>query len=382
MNYSGKAIIRAGELLIRDDLHAVSAQEKDHAMEVLSFWRSSHEKPLESAYTLLDKTSRVVDHNVIPAKRLKRTQSIVSKLKRMPGMKLKTIQDIGGCRAVVKSEKKVRKLVKALQKKHPNLSVKNDYINNPKPDGYRGIHLTGKFPYDVSNGQRKVEIQIRTKIQHSWATAVEIVDLFTGQALKSNQGNPEWTEMFLHAGNMFSLFEEITTDILVKGGLSQARNTILLNRLKTGTDKLTADQLAHSCEKLYFLSNKLNVLSRLEAFMKSLNVTKTHFAAAQAGGYALLEIDLQENVVHSTMFQPNKFDEAASRYLASEKKSAEEPRWISALVSTSAVGGLREAYPNYYADSSIFLRHLDLAKQIYKLYNPSGLNRAFKKLFN
>lgn len=382
MAYSGKAIIRAGDLLIQDSSDDISEADRHHAMGVLSFWRASHEHPLELAYTLLGKVAKPIDKEVIVAKRLKRTQSIVSKLKRMQGMKLKTMQDIGGCRAVVKNEKRVRKLVRTLENKHADLRVKNNYIENPKADGYRGIHLTGRFPAKKGPDQRKVEIQIRTKIQHSWATAVEIVDLFTGQTLKSNQGSPDWAELFVHAGVMFSLFEEITPDILEKGDLSPSTQKILFDRLKRGTEKLSADELANSCEKLYLLSNKLDVLNRLDAFTKSLNVTESHWTTAPTDGYALLEIDLKEGEVHSTIFESNKFDEAASKYLAAEKKSAEEPTWITALVSTSAVGGLRQAYPNYYADSSIFLRHLDLAKKIYRIYNPSGLKRAFKKLFN
>ena len=62
-----------------------------------------------------------------------------------------------------------------------------DYIDNPKVDGYRGYHLIGAFP-DKDGDRRLIEIQVRTSIQHDWATALEIVDLFTGQALKSNQG--------------------------------------------------------------------------------------------------------------------------------------------------------------------------------------------------
>ena len=41
-----------------------------------------------------------------------------------------------------------------------------------------------------------VEIQIRSKLQHLWATAVETVDFFTSQTIKSNQGQKEWVTFF------------------------------------------------------------------------------------------------------------------------------------------------------------------------------------------
>ena len=53
------------------------------------------------------------------AKRLKRAASIVNKLRRFNGMKLRSMQDIGGYRAILSNEKKVRKLVRALRKAKP-----------------------------------------------------------------------------------------------------------------------------------------------------------------------------------------------------------------------------------------------------------------------
>ncbi|MBS4052178.1 MAG: hypothetical protein KGZ69_13355, partial [Methylomonas sp.] len=41
-----------------------------------------------------------------------------------------------------------------------------------------------------------------------------------------------------------------------------------------------------------------------------------------------------------------------------EKKSAGQSNLVIALVSTTAVGGIKDAYPNYFADSTEFLRHL------------------------
>ncbi len=39
-------------------------------------------------------------------------------------------------------------------------------------------------------------MQIRTAVQHSWATAVEVVGAFTAQSLKSSQGNEKWLDFF------------------------------------------------------------------------------------------------------------------------------------------------------------------------------------------
>lgn len=64
----------------------------------------------------------------------------------------------------------------------------------------------------MSNGEkRKIELQIRTRVQHSWATALEIVDLFTQQSIKTNMGNKDWSDFFLYLSKQFTLLKEITT---------------------------------------------------------------------------------------------------------------------------------------------------------------------------
>ena len=190
MEHSKNKINKAGNKLSDRD---PGKNDISEAMDLLSYWRHCHEAPLEKAFGRLQRVAEKIDRDAIFAKRLKRTASITLKLQRSDGkMQLSRMQDIGGCRAIISTEKKLRKIVRELKK---NLNLKStegivritDYIDSPKNDGYRSVHIVSKFP-DGINAQRNIEIQVRTRIQHYWATAVEIVDLFTGQALKSNQG--------------------------------------------------------------------------------------------------------------------------------------------------------------------------------------------------
>jgi len=52
-----------------------------------------------------------------------------------------------------------------------------------------------------------VEIQIRSRLQHLWATAVETVDFFTNQAIKSNEGQKDWVTFFRLVSSAFAKFE-------------------------------------------------------------------------------------------------------------------------------------------------------------------------------
>ena len=193
--YSGKQVINAGEKFLSDDIFINKTQLND-ALDILSYWRFSHESALENALKMLEDISLKIDRKAIFAKRLKRFASIVKKLRRFPDMKLKNMQDIGGGRAIIANPKKLQKVVRELRRrpefKNSNEKIRyKDYISSPKEDGYRGYHLIGKFNNGLG-GKRNIELQIRTRLQHDWATTLEIVDLFTGQALKSNQGEANW----------------------------------------------------------------------------------------------------------------------------------------------------------------------------------------------
>ena len=81
-------------------------------------------------------------------------------------MNLSQMQDIGGLRAVVGSVSRARKLETSYRTsnfKHELVSSK-DYIDNPKPDGYRSVHLVYRYANERApeyNGLL-LELQLRT----------------------------------------------------------------------------------------------------------------------------------------------------------------------------------------------------------------------------
>ena len=205
---SGKSVKKAGECLINQDMYCEEHKDKlSEAFDILSMYRFGFVTPLENALKRITPYVTSEESSPLFSKRLKRHVSIVKKLRRFPQMNLKNMQDIGGCRVIVSSNKKVYKIVRAL-KKLPEFKLGGeyrvkDYIENPKSDGYRSYHIIGKFLDDIGS-ERRVEVQVRTKIQHYWATALEIVDLFTRQSLKSNQGEQNW-QVFFQETSTFSI---------------------------------------------------------------------------------------------------------------------------------------------------------------------------------
>lgn len=83
------------------------------------------------------------------------------------------LNDIAGVRIVCAFCEDVYYLEKALlQQDDVELICKKDYIQNPKKNGYRSLHLIVSVPVFLSNQKRmtKVEVQIRTVAMDTWAS--------------------------------------------------------------------------------------------------------------------------------------------------------------------------------------------------------------------
>uniref|UniRef100_C6E4I1 RelA/SpoT domain protein n=1 Tax=Geobacter sp. (strain M21) TaxID=443144 RepID=C6E4I1_GEOSM len=348
--YSGKQVIRAGEMLLNDAVFENGA-EFESAMDVLSYWRFTHEMPLEEAFKVIQDIALQVDKTAIFAKRLKRYVSIVNKLRRFREMKLKNMQDIGGCRAISSNTKKIYQIVRQLKKRPEFRDTQGkirfkDYIDKPKDDGYRGYHLIGHFK--AKHGvQRSIEVQLRTVLQHDWATALEIVDLFTGQALKSNLGDLDWKRFFKGVSEQFAAMESI--HLFTLKDISKRQE--YLKAIKE------SKELLKSCDDTQRLGKKLAVENRFQAFANSLKIIDQHLGVNSVKGYVLIEVDTIKTTVTVNFFSESDSKVASQKYTEAEKKSAGKDSIVVALVSTTAVGGIKEAYPNYFADSTEFIKH-------------------------
>jgi ppGpp synthetase/RelA/SpoT-type nucleotidyltranferase len=321
----------------------------DHAMQILSYWRFTHESSLDIATKLLESRCEKIDKNFIVGKRLKRSESIINKLIRFEDMSLRNMSDIGGARAILSNIKRVNKVVRELQS-HPSIYRKRDYINKPKDDGYRGVHLLGEFSNN-ENQKRKIEIQIRTKIQHSWATTIEIVDLFTSQSLKSNIGHQDWKEFFLLIAKQFNIIE-----LLPMYGMVSDKE-LLFNYAKfVNRDP----QLLRDIGRIKEISLRLSIRQNLLVYAESLKQISISQMVDQAG-YFLLRLNTYTREIWGDFYSKNEAEKAAEHYSFFESTiKNSENRWVVVLVSSNSIGDIKEAYPNYFADSADFINLLNM----------------------
>lgn len=76
-----------------------------------------------------------------------------------------------------------------------------DYIADPKPSGYRALHLI------VSRGGHPIEVQLRTTLQDAWANQVEDDGRQIGVGLKFGAGAAEIHGYYVAIADVFAFLD-------------------------------------------------------------------------------------------------------------------------------------------------------------------------------
>ena len=246
-------------------------------LTMLQTLRLSYKNLLSAVFNILVEESKKIDKRVaIPTYRVKRIESIVSKLQREPKMQLSRMSDIAGCRCILQSNDKVYALKKRLEKR---LCVKhiNDYISTPKSNGYKSLHLIVSLS---ENDSKTIEIQLRCLQDHNWATLVEITDLVYGTRIKELGSDGELAEFhrllsysydptlsieqkvrIVNIANAHSYFKRIS-EIFSKNYIEvrnkwnaskQSKNNFyLISTDSSGSPEIASFKTFESAEKAYF----------------------------------------------------------------------------------------------------------------------------------
>lgn len=336
--YSRKKVALAGKILAEGHREFESVL---WAYEVLSNWRACHGYPVNTFQATLRQRLKHIDPRALVAQRLKRTPSVINKLRLYPTMSLARMQDIVGLRAVVGTLSQVRLLQEkytASRFKHELVGM-DDYISLPKESGYRSIHLVYRYKNDLAPAYNGLllELQIRTRLQHAWATAVETMSTFLGQALKSSQGELRWLKFFEIVSCAFSILERSP---VIPSYSHYSRDEIF--RLVARTEA------------------ELGVLDKLNGFQ----VAMQSVSSRGRGHYHLIILDSKDKTVDIRTYSQSRLEEAAEEYKGVESRIGAGERLEAVLVSAGPIESLRRAYPNYFLDTQDFIRRV---KRIIKM---------------
>lgn len=156
-------------------------KESMHSYEELMAYYSCAIMEIETKFNVLNKQfSLQQEYNPIETikTRLKSPESILEKMQRK-GYPLsaesieKNMHDVAGIRVICPFVNDIYMLAECLLEQDDVFLVdRKDYIENPKGNGYRSLHLIVETPIFLKNEKRmmKVEVQLRTIAMDFWAS--------------------------------------------------------------------------------------------------------------------------------------------------------------------------------------------------------------------
>ena len=331
LEYSLKDVVRAGKALKGDLVWTPETQADIRAVfSIANSWRASHAFPMHRMRAELHGRMSALSLKGLTAARLKQMPSIRGKLNRI-GSTLRQLQDLGGCRAVVPSIEHARNLVTEIIENSPHTLKREDpYMDAPRDSGYRSHHLVFAFePRDKSEdgyAGRLIEMQIRSRLQHSWATAVEAVGLYRGENLKAGFGSQDWLRLFELMSFEFAVSEGC--DYAQDGSNSRVAEIIDLNASLDATQ--TLDTLSLAVSNLDRIEHDRNHKPR----------------------YCLIKYDQKERKVDVKYLSgPSRIGSVLE--MGSDPNDEPE-RYSSVVVELDKIENLKNAYPNYFGDVQLF----------------------------
>lgn len=343
--YSGNQINKAGKI-IADPFSTI--EEREDALVILNNWRAAHAYPLQVICSNLRKKNP----NAIVVQRLKRLESITGKIQRFPEMQLYKMQDLGGCRVIVDTIEQVYESVDKYKSSRIRHILKReyDYIANPKKSGYRSYHMVYQFhseSKDTYNKNMFIEIQFRTKLQHMWATAVEMMGIYTKSNLKSSQGDYDILRFFTLVSSLFAIQEKMPICPNTSGW---------------------ADELI---SEIKYLDNKNNIISTLSGLNVSINYASNKYNQKDKNLYYIILLNYDKMRVTVKPFKSSNLETATKLYGKIEQGS----NINVVLVSASSFETLKLAYPNYFADISYFVTKL---RRVIEKYDSIKNKKQYK----
>ncbi len=340
---SRKSIRRAGDILRNPNR---TAEEFSVAMSTLSQWRQLHSYPINTFQAYFRKITKQHYPEALVAQRLKRTPSIINKLQRFPSMNLDRMQDICGFRIILPQLADIYTLHDRFSRskrfKHELVLPPKDYIKFPKADGYRSLHQVFKYNNTTHPelNDLRMELQLRTALQHAWATAVETLGIVEKSSFKTGEGSDKFKEFFLLSSQLFALFEE------KKEFDSFFEPRVFLQQLQSLEDELKISQK----------------LSGLAISAKHIESTSKDFSE-----YHLVKLDMVKNEISLSPFTESQLELAEFIYSKIEEEHRDNPNFAVVLISAGNLAQIKRAYPNYFLDTKKFISQL--AKYKKKLTN-------------
>lgn len=278
----------------------------DENLEKLQNYRVLHQPPMRKTFDFLVDKSRKLNKANLVVYRLKRMDTVIRKIERYSSMDLSKMQDIAGCRSILYTENQIYSIVNEFKRSTEYEIIEEyDYIAEPRDTGYRSYHLVVR-PVDSN---KVVEIQLRTREMHQWATLVEITDILYKVKLKEGEDHRELYKFHKY--------------------------------LSRGRENLTYEEKAD----LIDIAEWLNIIQNLIDLFKGnyfVSVERWANTVKSEHKYIIMELDMNNSPVF-TFF--DSFEIAEKHYFS--KFTQREPEMVLIHTNQPDLERLEMAYSNY-----------------------------------
>ncbi len=350
--YSRKYIEEAGKMLAGQ----IDSYDEEvvEMFRIAHLWRRSHLRPMQMVRADLAGKARRLGGGTISVSRLKRMLSIRRKLRETPRT-LYQMQDIGGCRGIFGTLADVELVARQYLDGQAKYAVSraDNYIADPKPDGYRCQHIILKFSglgEDAAYNRHRIEVQLRTRLQHAWATAVEAVGLVTNSNMKAGEGDTDWLRLFQLVSAEFALTEGAPLVPMV----SESRRERL--------------------QEIRHIARKLKAVENLSAYARMIRGSES--LVRRGARFYLIQYDYDER---SVTVRPQFEDLRSSAAYEEAEQSQSQKNTV--FVEVDRLEDLKSAFPNYFLDVRDFTARLQSLVTGQQAFAPESLSwvRSYKK---
>ncbi len=304
-------------------------------------YRKSHLQPLSEMTLELQQWLSQYGTKYYIAQRLKRKPQILRKLNRF-SVRLTQLQEIGGWRSIVELNSDVERLINFLEDKvakqgQLKLIKATDYREKGRDDsGYRAVHLI------LEKSGARLELQVRSRIQHYWAESIERTSVIYGHYLKELEGDPTVVAYFKCLSDLFYEIES-------------GRDPDTPQKLRIARLRDSAESLIQQSDTKMVFNSYVN-----EGIIKTLIEKEKHIGGPGLNNWIFV-FDWNQGAFVSWDVVARDPDIAIKKYVEHERSFPAEDGFEVVLVGSSEVATVRETHSHYFgikSDESI-LESLD-----------------------
>lgn len=309
--------------------------------DIFDKYRARHLEPLSQLTIDLQRWLHEYGNGYYIAQRLKRKPQIVRKLKRL-SVRLTQLQDIGGCRIIVNSNKDVNNLIKFIEGKisaQENLKkIKiTDYREKGRDiTGYRSVHMMIEVDGNL------LELQIRSRIQHYWAESIERTSVIYGRHLKEQDGDPE----------VISYFKELS-DVFYE--IESGRTPSVQSKISLDKRRINAQEIIEKSDKNNIFDSFVN-----EDIVKTLTATQ---GSSESLNNWIIVFDWSSGDFITWEAVGRDTDEAVRKYIAYENQFTSDKNYEVVMIGSSDIATVRQTHSHYFGIEKFddILENLDQA---------------------